>query len=237
MCSKYPVDMVGLSFVNGGQAVRDFKKSLGSYQNMVEIVSKIDSIDGIKNFEEILSESDAVKIDRTSLNHEISAEKVFAAQKYMIEKANLAGKPIMTSSHMLESMANSPQASRADVSDVSSAVIDGTDYVILSNRATKGKYIFEALDQMTSCCLQAEKMMNVKYSHYRESTISEMMEQEPEQVEDSILPQNWMKEMNQFFEKEEYKTTGHVVDAAMRLKFAGTMAFTAASPFLHLAFK
>lgn len=108
MCSKYPVDMVGLSFVNGGQAVKDFKKSLGSYQNMVEIVSKIDSIDGIKNFEEILSESDAVKIDRTSLNHEISAEKVFAAQKYMIEKANLAGKPIMTSSHMLESMANSP---------------------------------------------------------------------------------------------------------------------------------
>lgn len=64
----------------------------------------------------------------------------------MIEKANVSSKPFITSSHMLESMASSSKANRADVSDVSSAVIDGSDYVMLSSRATKGPYMFEALD-------------------------------------------------------------------------------------------
>lgn len=93
----------------------------------------------------------------------------------MIEKANLAGKPFITSSHMLESMANSPKPSRADISDVSSAVLDGTDYVILSQRATNGKFALQALDQMSSCCLQAEKMMSFKSLHYHDEPVSQMM--------------------------------------------------------------
>ena len=153
----------------------------------------------------------------------------------MVEKANIAGKPFITSSHMLESMATSSKACRADVSDVSCAVIDGSDCVMLSSRATKGPFMFEALDQMVNCCLQAEQMSNYKYAHYRDATISQMMSQQPEDLEDLALPKAWMRDINDFFERDDYKIAGHVLDAGMRVKFAGAIAATAASPFLHLA--
>lgn len=78
LCKNYPIDKVGLSFVNDAKAVRDFKMSLASVASEVQIVSKIDSLEGIRNYEEILQESDAIKIDRTSLDKEIQTEKVFA---------------------------------------------------------------------------------------------------------------------------------------------------------------
>lgn len=159
---------MGLSFVDNEDVVKEFKYTMSSLDYKVQIVSKIDSLEGIKNYEGILRESDAIKIDRTSLNHEIPTEKLFAAQKYMIEKANLVGKPFITSSHLLESMAAHPKPSRADVSDVSSAVVDGSDYVILSSKAAKGQYLFRALDSICNCCLEAEKMMDFRNLNYHD---------------------------------------------------------------------
>ncbi|GAH04998.1 unnamed protein product, partial [marine sediment metagenome] len=124
------------------------------------INSGLEKHEAVENFDSILNSADAVMVARGDLGIEMNAEEIPHIQKRIIKKANVAGKPVITATQMLDSMMRNPRPTRAEVSDVANAIIDGSDSVMLSGETAVGKYPLESLKMMVKIINKTEASLD-----------------------------------------------------------------------------
>lgn len=151
------VDWVALSFVRNPQDVLEIKELIANAGKQIPVVVKIEKHEAIEQMEAILSLADGVMVARGDLGVELPAEDVPILQKRLIETSNRLGIPVITATQMLDSMANNPRPTRAEVSDVANAILDGTDAVMLSNETAVGRYPVEAVATMARIATRTEQ--------------------------------------------------------------------------------
>ncbi|MEG2182467.1 MAG: pyruvate kinase [Oscillospiraceae bacterium] len=152
------IDFVSASFVRKKQDVIEMRKFLdfnGGHD--IRIIAKIENTEGIENFDDILDCSDGIMVARGDMGVEVEYERLPGLQKRFIRKCYRSGKMVITATQMLESMMNSPNPTRAEITDVANAVFDGTSAVMLSGETAAGKYPIEAVKTMAKIAQQAEK--------------------------------------------------------------------------------
>lgn len=154
---KNKVDFVALSFVRNSSDIRELREILVKAGSDAQIIAKIETREALDDIDEIIKETDAIMIARGDLAIEIPAEEVPLVQKLIIHKCNSAGKPVITATQMLESMVKNPVATRAEISDIANAIIDGTDAIMLSEETTLGDFPVSAVEVMTKVALKVEK--------------------------------------------------------------------------------
>lgn len=157
------IEMIAVSFVRKGDDIREVKRILAERgAEHVQVISKIENDEGIENLDDIIEASDGIMVARGDLGVEVPVESVPIRQKEMIDKCNLAGKPVIVATHMLESMQANPRPTRAEVSDVYNAVLQGADVVMLSGESAAGKYPVQSVQTMARVAQQAESMIDYR---------------------------------------------------------------------------
>lgn len=153
---KNKVDFVAFSFVRRADDIRELRAMLAKEKSEAKIIAKVEDVEGLENIDEIIELVDGVMVARGDMAIEIGAENVPMVQKSIIQKCNEQGKLVITATHMLESMIKSPVPTRAEVSDIANAIIDGTDAIMLSEETTLGDFPVEAVAVMTRVAQKVE---------------------------------------------------------------------------------
>ncbi len=157
------VDYIAASFIRRASDVLLIREHLDNNGGKdIQIISKIENQEGVDNLDEILELSDGIMVARGDLGVEIPAEDVPIVQKSMIEKCNLAGKPVITATQMLDSMERNPRPTRAEASDVANAIFDGTDAIMLSGETAAGDYPILAVQTMNNIAIKTEASLDYK---------------------------------------------------------------------------
>jgi pyruvate kinase len=155
------VDFVGISFVTTSKDLLRAKRIIKAANSKAWIIAKIETRMAVENFANIVKHANGIMVARGDLGVEMNVEDIPALQKEIISKSNAVGKPVITATQMLESMVNNPTPTRAEVTDIANAIIDGTDAVMLSEETAVGKYPIEAVAVMRKVAAATEK--NLEY--------------------------------------------------------------------------
>ena len=166
--AKHSCDYLALSFVTSKEDVIAAREIIEESGGDALIISKIESSKGIKNIDEIIEVSDGIMVARGDLGVEVSLEKLPMLQKEIIKKCREKGKFAIVATEMLASMYESPRPTRAEVSDVANAILDGTDCVMLSGETTIGKHPVESVEIMSRICKYVESTIDyTKHTAYK----------------------------------------------------------------------
>ncbi|MFW5989865.1 MAG: pyruvate kinase, partial [Campylobacterales bacterium] len=161
------VDIVALSFVRRASDVAEAREVLKEHNSNPLLFAKIEMVEAMQNIDDILEQVDGVMVARGDLGVELGLSKVPVAQKKLIKKANFKGLPVITATQMLISMINSEFPTRAEVSDIANAVMDGSDAVMLSDETAVGKYPIEAVNVLDETIREIEEIYQY-YQHKNE---------------------------------------------------------------------
>jgi pyruvate kinase len=175
------VDFVGVSFATTREDIMRAKRLIRSRGAPTWVIAKIERKQAVNNIDEIVAESDGIMVARGDLGVEMDVEEIPELQKKIIEKSNAAGKPVITATQMLESMVNNPTPTRAEVTDIANAIIDGTDAVMLSEETAVGSYPVEAVKVMKRVAAATERSLP-----YRSILLSRQRLVKRDLVQDSI---------------------------------------------------
>jgi pyruvate kinase len=162
--AKLDAEYIALSFTRDAKDVENLKAQTKSFEG--GIVAKIENFEGVKNFDDILNAVDGIMVARGDLGVEIEPERVPLVQKSIIKNCNQKGKLVVTATEMLESMIHQPAPTRAEVSDVANAILDGTDVVMLSGETAVGQYPVEAVEMMTRIAHATENTVKSHVEDY-----------------------------------------------------------------------
>jgi len=157
------VDWIGLSFVRDAQDVRALKEIIRSSEKHAKVVAKIEKPEAVEQIDAIIEETDAVMVARGDLGVEIPLQSVPLVQKMIVRKCVSAARPVIVATQMMESMITNMTPTRAEVTDVANAVLDGADAVMLSGETSVGKYPVEAIRMMNNIIGEAEKYEGLYY--------------------------------------------------------------------------
>ncbi|MCX6716193.1 MAG: pyruvate kinase [Candidatus Taylorbacteria bacterium] len=160
----HKMDYIAMSFVGSAEDVNICREIVRKYSGRQRIIAKIERKAALDSIDEIIAVSDAIMVARGDLGNEIPLEKIPFAQAMIIKKCKEAGKPVITATQMLLSMVESPVPTRAEVTDVANAILQGSDAVMLSEETAKGKYPIEVITMMEKIVLEAEKHMGNRES-------------------------------------------------------------------------
>lgn len=167
------LDYIAASFIRSADDVIAIRKVLEGMQTDISIISKIENQQGVQNLDEIIKVSDGLMVARGDLGVEIPAEEVPIVQKKLIDKCNMAGKPVITATQMLDSMIRNPRPTRAEASDIANAIYDGTDAIMLSGETASGKYPLLAVQTMVRIARRTEESLNwLEMSKKRASAVA-----------------------------------------------------------------
>lgn len=169
---KNGVDYIALSFVRHGKDIRQLREIIDQHKSPAKIVAKIEMLEALENLEEIIRLSDVVMVARGDLAVEVGQSRLPSSQKRIISLCNQLGKPVITATQMLDSMVENPRPTRAEITDIANAVLDGTDALMLSAESASGKYPFRAIRTMHEIILEVEKNED---NYYKLSLESELL--------------------------------------------------------------
>jgi pyruvate kinase len=182
------VEWVALSFVRTAEEIQEIQKYIKDNGKIAKVIAKVEKPEAIVNMEAIVNASDAIMVARGDLGVELPSEDVPMIQKRLVEMSNLAAKPVIVATQMLESMIDSPRPTRAEVGDVANAVLDGADAVMLSAESASGKYPILAVETMVNTIVKVEELADEKKLYFRHhSRVTEDDYQSKEKENDNVV--------------------------------------------------